>query len=214
MFLMMAWSAGAFADSVLYRYRNDSDITVIDHQIPPKYVHKGYDILSSDGKFLRTIPRELSSQELQLRNTDESNARYLEEEALRMRKWDESLLLRYSTIADIESAKKRAMRELQIRVSILKSNLSSIKSQIEREQLKAANIERRGADVPEDMSNNIDVLKLEIEDTELSIETRREEIRSVEGSFQRDIDRFSTLQEQVEMRRKMYITPRAKKSHY
>ncbi len=91
---------------------------------------------------------------------------------------------------------------MKIRISILKSNLVSIKSQIEREQAKAANIERRGREVPQDLLKNINILRQEIEDTEQSIVMRREEIESVKASYQRDIERFKTLKDRVDMRRR------------
>jgi len=195
------------ADSQLYRYRNDSGIQVINYQIPPEYVDNGYDVLSSDGKLIRTVPRALSAEELQMRNTDESKARYAEQEALRLRKWDESLLLRYSSTQDIAAAQRRAMNELNTRVSILKSNLSSTKSQIEREQLKAANIERRGAEVPVEMTENIEIMKLEIEDIEQYIVARHEEITTVKAAFLRDSERFETLHDKVKMRRQQLTPP-------
>ncbi|MFT5578490.1 MAG: hypothetical protein ACI9WS_001245 [Paraglaciecola psychrophila] len=194
-------SSAISAAGVLYRYHNDNGTPVINHQIPPEYVERGYDILSSDGNLLRTVPRALSAEELQERSTDESKARYAEREALRMRAWDESLLLRYSSTEDIDAAQQRAMKELNIRVSILKSNLSATKSQIERGQLEAANIERRGAEAPAEMTGNIEIMKLEIEDIEQSIVTRREEIAAMKVDFERDKTRFESLHDQVRMRR-------------
>ncbi len=147
------------------------------------------------------MPRQLTEEELRLRNTDESRERLKKEDAERLRAWDESLMLRYSSLEDIEASQNRAMRDLKIRISIQKSNLITIKSQIEREQQKAADIERRGGTVPEELSKNIDTLRLEIEDTEQSIAVRREEIETVKASYQRDIERFKTLLDRVEKRR-------------
>ncbi|MEE8059230.1 MAG: hypothetical protein V3T17_15545 [Pseudomonadales bacterium] len=199
-FLLVS-SSGLQASAQLYRYLNDKGVKVIDDNVPPEFVAKGYDILSKNGTLIRRVPRQLSEEELRLRNTDESRARFQEEEVQRLRDWDKSLMLRYSSIEDIKAAQHRAVRDFQIRISILKSNLVTIKSQIEREQEKAADIERKGSNVPESMTKNIDILRMEIEDTEQSIVVRREEIESVEAAFQRDMDRFITLLDRVEMRR-------------
>ena len=191
----------AYADKQVYRYTNSKGIMVIDDKIPPEMVSHGYDVIQRDGTLIRRVPRQLSEEELRLRNTDESRARLKLEDAERLQAWDESLMLRYSSIEDIEAGLNRAMRDLQIRISIQKSNLVTIKSQIEREQQKAADIERHGGDVPTALTSNIDTLRLEIEDTEQSIAVRREEIESVKASYQRDMDRFKTLLQRVEMRR-------------
>lgn len=191
----------AMAAGELYRYKNEEGVQVINDAIPPKFVVNGYDVINMDGSLVRRVPRQLTKDELRYHNTDESRARMKQEEELRMREWDESLLLRYSDIADIEAAQSRSEHDLQIRISILKSNLISIKSQIEREQQRAANVERRGGVVPAELSQNIDTLRLEIEGTEQSMRVRKEEISSVKASYQRDIDRFTTLLDRVEMRR-------------
>jgi hypothetical protein len=205
---------GLQAAGQLYRYLNDKGIPVIDDKVPPEFTPKGYDIINPDGTLIRRVPRQLTEEELLLRNTDESRARLREEEEQRMQDWDESLMLRYSGLEDIEAAQTRAIRDLQIRISILKSNLITIKAQIESEQEKAANIERRGQVVPMVLTEKIDILRLDIEDTEQSISVRREEVDSVNAAYQRDKDRFSTLLDRVEMRRQIHRSRSNRPSYY
>jgi hypothetical protein len=189
-------------EAQLYRYKNAKGIVVIEDKIPPEVVANGYDILRYDGTLVRRVKRQLTGEELEKRNTQEARARLREEEEKRLQEWDASLMRRYSSTDDIDAARERAMRDLDIRVSILKSNLHTIKAQIEREQKKAADIERRGGDVPQDLLKNIDILRLEISDTEQSIVVRLEEVASVRAAFERDLERFQTLVERVNMRRK------------
>ena len=200
--LCVLFAPSSFAAEV-YRYINEKGVQVIEDRVPPEFVSKGYDVLDSKSlTLIRRVPRQLTEEELKLRNTDEAKDRLRQEEEQRLRAWDESLMMRYSNIADIEAAKKRAIQDLKIRISIQKSNLHSLKSQIENEQQKAANIERRGVNVPDEMLNNIETMRREIEDIEQSIAVRREEIASVEASYDRDIKRFETLLDRVEMRRR------------
>lgn len=184
-----------------YRYNNERGLPVIDETIPPEYVAGGYDIITRDGSLIRRVPRQLSEDELMEQGSEAARERLREEEELRLQAWDEMLMLRYSSVEDINSSRDRAIRDLHIRISILKSNLMSIKAQIEREQLKAADIERSGRDVPENMTAIIDKLGREIEDTEDSIAVRRQEVDEIKASYQRDIDRFGLLMDRVNMRR-------------
>ena len=193
-------SSALFAQN-LYRYTNHENVQVIDDHIPPEFVAKGYDIIRRDGTLIKRIPRQLSEEELRLQNTEEARERLRQEEEQKLRAWDESLLLRYSSVEDIEAAKKRALSELNIRISILKSNLLSVKTQIENQQRKAADIERRGSEAPQALLDNIKTFKIEIEDIEEAIQQRQKEIQTVEDSYQRDIARFSTLLSRIKMRR-------------
>ena len=120
--------------------------------------------------------------------------------------WDETLLLRYSTIEDIEAAKERALRDLRIRVSILKSNTRSLKQQVENYQTVAADIERSGGTVDQSRLETIEELQSEIAIIERSIIDRQAEVERVQKGFQLDLDRFEVLLEVVALRRKMLET--------
>jgi hypothetical protein len=187
----------------LYRYVNDEGVTVINYSIPPEHVHKGYEILNTDGTVHEVVPRALTDEEL----SDQSSSAYQErveaEEAERLRRWDESLLLRYSSIADIEAARDRALSELKIRISILRSNLRSLRAQVETNERRAADAERRGGDVPDEIVAAIDGFTSEIGETERSIKERESEIEVVEQGYQRDIERFAMLLDTVELRQKL-----------
>ena len=187
----------------LYRYTNDQGNMVVDYQVPPEYVPKGYEILNEKGMVIEVVPRELSEEEranrdIQVRLEEEAQA-----ERERLREWDESLLLRYSTIEDIEAARERALSNLRIRVSILKSNKRSLKTQVENYQAQAADQERRGQPVDVKHVTAIEELQGEIAITESAIVDRQAEIEQVSSEYEADIDRFSMLLEVVELRRSL-----------
>jgi chromosome segregation ATPase len=91
-----------------------------------------------------------------------------------------------------------------VRISILRSNLLSVKGQIEREQARAADIERRGAQAPADLVESIADLRREIAGTEETLAQRQQEREAVKESFRRDIERFESLKDVVEARRRGY----------
>jgi hypothetical protein len=187
----------------MYRYINDEGYPVVAYQVPPEFIANGYEILSPTGALLSIVPRQLGEDEREDLDSQARRERDAAEEEARNRKWDESLLLRYSTIADIEAARDRALRDLRIRVSILKGKLRSLKQQVENYQALAADQERIGNDVNAEHLTAIDDLQSEIASTERAVNDRQEEIAVVEASYQRDIERFSTLLDIVEMRKTM-----------
>lgn len=192
---MIAADATCFAaGNKLYRYRDNKGVVGIDDHVPPEFAKNGYEVLTPDGRVLETVPRQLVGEE-------GARARALETEAKRLQEWDKNLLLRYSSVDDIAAARDRALREIDVRLSILRSNLLSVKGQIESEQLKAADMERRGFEVPAGVVSNMEMLKREIADTEEAIGQRTQEKTQIAASFQKDIDRFKTLQDMVEYRR-------------
>ena len=192
----------------LYRYYNDEGNMVVDYQVPAKYVGGGYEVLNDVGVVIRVVPRELTEEEKQAADAQQT----LEQQALaeqeRLRKWDESLLVRYSTIADIEDARERALSELRIRVSILKSNKRSLKHQVENYQAQAADLERSGQQVDVARLRVIEELQGEINITDRAIADRQLEIEQVAAAYQLDIERFEMLLEVVELRRTLIAQER------
>lgn len=183
---------------------------VVDDHVPPKYSAKGYEVLNPDGVVLRVVPRELTEQELAQKGVLERQAEDAAAEQERLRLWDESLMLRYSSIEDIEAARERALRDLRIRVSILKSNARSLKQQVENYQRVAAGIERGGGTVGVERLTTIEELQFEIGSTERSILDRESEVAMVQKGFQNDIERFEMLLEVVELRRSLLETSKTR----
>lgn len=195
--LVLAASPAAAAD--LYRYKNAEGNTVIDYRIPPEYVKNGYEVVSEEGVVLRVVAPQLTDEQRAAADAEERQKR----EAERLREWDESLLRRYSTVADIEAARDRALGDLLIRVSILKSNKRSLKQQVENYQSQAAEAQRRGREVSDDHLEAIEDLQSEMTATDRAIAERENEIDIVESAYQEDIDRFAELEDMVEFRRRM-----------
>lgn len=195
--------AAAVEATTLYRYRNAEGNVVVDYQVPVDAVGGGYEVLNDKGMVVQVVPRALSAEELKAKDAEKMREQEARAEEERLRKWDESLLLHYSTVADIEDAKHRALGALQIRMSILKSNRYSLKQEVENYQAQAADTERTGNSVDVERLRTIERLQEEIVVTERDIIQREGEVRAMESAYQADIERFKMLQDVVELRQSM-----------
>ena len=199
----VAFAAADASAQNLYRYRADNGVMVVDFRVPVEYADNGYEVLNGNGTVVDVVPRALTAEE----RANVALARELEASAKaeqqRLQKWDESLLLRYSTIEDIEDARDRSLSDLKIRVSILKSNRRSLRHQVENAQARVAASERSGTQPQQADLDSILVLQSEIESTEAQIEARQTQIAEMTDNYQRDIDRFSQLQDVVELRQRL-----------
>ena len=185
----------------MYRYTNAQGNVVMGYQVPAEFVAGGYDVLNEEGVVIRVVEPQLSDDERAAASIQQQAAEQKRIEEERLRKWDESLLLRYSTVADIEAAQTRSLRDLQIRLSILQSNKRSLRQQIENYQAQAADLERTGQTVDESLRFAIEGSQREMELSERAIVDRQTEIEKVDASYRLDIERFQTLLEIVELRR-------------
>ncbi len=176
-------------NKVFYRYVNDEGVKVLNHTIPPEYAQKGYEILSATGHVLKVVEPAISKEEGE-KLAVERRAR--KELAL----WDASLRRRYSSVADIEAAKKRKLLELEANMSVLNTNIEGLKEQIETIQSEAAQIERSGREVSESLLANLKGLHVEMENTKAQVVQRKEEYRRLLEKYDRDIERFKVIEKQ------------------
>lgn len=195
-------SAAALSDN-LYRYKNDVGGTVVDWHVPAAYAGRGYEVLSPLGEILEVVPRQLSASELNDKDLVERFKRDAAAERARLAEWDRFLLLRYSTVADIDAARDRALRELKIRLSILSSNQRVAVGRLETALATVANVERRGDEPFQKDLDNIDALRQEITAVARAIEEREGQVIAVTEDYGRDRDRFGQLQDVVLLRRSL-----------
>lgn len=194
-------------DKLYYRYTNTKGVVVIVGKLPPEAAPLGYDVITRSGQVIERVPRQLTNQELLEKKGELARQQLRKKEVLRLAEWDKSLMLRYSSIADIEAARKRAKQSVKVRISILKSNRSAVKSEIERDQSQAADVERRNGEVPKALEDKIELLHLKIQDIGDSISAREDELTAIDRRLDLDISRFATLQDHIKMRNQSSAKP-------
>jgi hypothetical protein len=193
----------ALAAKQLYRYTDASGIPVVNDRLPPEAIKNGYEVLNGQGVVVSEVPAQMTPE--QVVESDEQAAKERaarEAKALQAQK-DQLLLMRYSSISDIEAARERALQSIRIRVSILRSNIRSMVQQVENYQAEAANIERAGGTVDGERIDAINSLRKRLASTQRQLSDRELEMQQVRADYQVDIDRFQHLLDQVELRRKM-----------
>lgn len=164
----MALSAHASAQkTIFYKYINAKGINVISSRIPSEYVKKGYDIVTSDGRVIQTIPPELSAEEKVLLIAEIERLKKLKER-------DTLLLRRYSHPDDIEAAKQRKLSQNQSRIGLIDLNIEKLNAQIDLYQSLAAEDERAGKKISPATIWSIEELR---SDRKLELNERQQRIK-------------------------------------
>ena len=154
----------------IYRYVNDKGVVVIDRQgVPPEFIAGGYEVLNEQGRVLRVVPPAPSLAE---------RKRLLEQQA--QAKADLQLLRLYSTPADVDRARERTLKEHDNAIEKAKSHLASLNLQQANVQRQAAEHERAGRKVPQNLleqlnDNNRQQLSIQAQITRLERERLQEQ---------------------------------------
>lgn len=192
-FVQLACQAVA-EEKKFYRYKDENGQVVINTFIPPERVPFGYEVLNESGRVLETVARQLSKDELE--QVSEERKRQEEEEKARkaQREYDLSLIRRYSFVTDIEAEKERKIKEMQVRATILKGNLNSVRAELEAEYDRAAKAERAGGEVPVKVKERIAQLEAKITTTEELLQKREAAVEETRKEYLRAIERFKEIQ--------------------
>jgi hypothetical protein len=186
-------SSAAFAETKpqvhMYRYTNSKGTVVTSNSIAPEFARKGYQIVTIGGDVLQTVPPEPTAEDRAKAAQDAKDKLSVAQQA----EEDKQLLLRYSTMDEIQFAKQRKLAEINNKIVLLNSNVSTLESQIDAEQQRAATYERNGQPVPSILLKKIDDLKKELKATNDQVASRKQELADETVRFDKETARLTIL---------------------
>lgn len=192
-FIALVAALPASAQERFYRYENGEGITVIDDHVPPQFAPKGYAILNSTGRVIQEVPRALTDAERNDPNGTAVKARLRLEEEEKQRRFDDTLLTRYSSLEDVSAARKRRVNEILVQTEMTRGRIANLKSQLEARQEEAAALEREGREVPSEYGKTIEGLRGEIGISEQLMARLRVEQQATALRFDIEARRFAEL---------------------
>lgn len=173
-----------------FRYKDENGRIVINSSIPPEYVKKGYEIVDDKGVVLRVVEPQLSEEEIRRRRKEQQD-----EQANKAR--DEELIKLYRTPRDVDRAMHTWLNRLDMEIRLKENRISILRSDYNKLQSRAADQERAGQAVSEELLADMAEIKAEIDDYQLEIEeveARKEEARERFGVDRRHmIDLYERL---------------------
>lgn len=186
--LLLGLLGATVAQAELYRYVDDQGVVVLDrHGVPPQFIGRGYEVLNDQGRVTQVVPPAPTAQERQLLLEAKARA-----------ETDAQLLRLYASVADVERATARRLSELDSLIGITRGNLQSLRTQQANLQSQAANHERAGREVPEQLLVQIDNLVQEQASLKRDVERYRQTRKQAEVSYGRERERVAELLGQSE----------------
>lgn len=177
----------------LYRFKVDGRVIIKDH-VPAEYSHMGYEVLNSSGLVVKRVAPAPTAEELAQRRAAEKAKQERLAKIAAKRKQDLDLLRLYAKPEDVERARQRKADEIESYVQLQRRRIADLEVKLEQSQGDAANIERRGIEVPADLRLEIAQLQNRIRESHSNIKSRQREMINSTKEFSLQYERVRVLQ--------------------
>ena len=181
------------AQGRLYRWVDEEGNVHYTDKIPPTQVERGHDKLSDKGIRVDTVAPAKTPEEIQREKELERRRKQQERLIAAQRAADLSLLSNYRGVDDLLMARDGQLASVDVMIQATKDNIRRQQEWLRGLRSEAANMERAGKELPQDLRDNIARTEREINNSYAMIVTREQQKKGIRDDFDRDRRRFIKL---------------------
>lgn len=185
-------------------WTNNEGVRECGNVIPPEYAQKKSETVNQYGVTVETQKRAKTREELAAEAAQQEEQRRLEEEEEKRRKEDEArqreqarkdrvLTATFTSVSEIIASRDRKTQAIDANIEITRLSISGIEDNMNDLKKRAANLERAGKPVPDDLIADIELLQSQIDEKESYIEAKQDEKEKLIEKYEADIERFKEL---------------------
>jgi len=187
-FLCLATSAHAKT----YRWVDDAGHVHYSDQLPSNDVDRAYSIMNKGGVTIDKVDKAKSKAELE----EESRREKIQAE---QQNYDHVLLDTYSKVSDLEDTRDRYIASIEGLIKVSQHKLANLKSELDKLNKTAANLERSGKAIPEELHQDMANIQSQIDRENDFIHAQRAQQQETREKFASDIKRFQELKSQQQL---------------
>jgi len=177
----------------VYRYKDDSGNVVLNRTIPPRFVPKGYEILNDKGRVIQTVPPALTPEQIAARDAERERQKREEAKRLKQAEYDYALRQLYSHPNDAVRVLARRLQDIDGVIQLKRAKIDTANKSILEAESRAADIQRKGMPVPDNILQKIQSMNSDIENAVADIKELQKERIKVIREFDAKIQRLETL---------------------
>jgi len=199
-------AANASAAEV-YRWVDENGEVHYSESLPPNFKDQGHDVLNERGIVTdqdqsltppppEEVPKDEQLQELPRDSSGLVRPKALYSEAEMQRRMDNFLMLRYGSEQEISDAMNVEIKQLEYDRRLLTTTRESMQEAYRGQIRQAANRERAGMQVNEDVVIEINTLQAKLEENSRSLDYMEIREQSIRAEFGKQLERYRFLVEE------------------
>ncbi len=178
-------------------WTNADGVRECGNAVPPEYAQQGSRTINERGMTIDVQERAKTEEELareraeiEAREAAEAEAKRLQEESERH---DRVLLATFTSEKELLASRDRKLASIQATIEVTQATMDNLSASMNTYRRKAADLERVGKPVPEDLLQDIASLQQQLDDKAVYIANREREVAELKDQYQSDLLRFREL---------------------
>ncbi len=181
------------AHAKLYRWVDADGNVHYSDKIPTDQVQHARDELNKQGMGIRSTPRAKTAEEIE-REQELKRLRAEQQRLIEEQKATDRVLLRtFRSEDDIILARDGKLTAIDVMIHVTQSNIRRHQAKLAQLQERAANLERSGRKVSDNLLANIDTTVRGINESYSLIDKKEQEKQAIRDKFGQDLKRFREL---------------------
>lgn len=178
-------------------WTNKDGVRECGNAVPPEYAQKQSETINERGITVDVQERAKTREELEQAKKQEEEEKRLQQEEEKRRKqqetYDRVLLSTFLSEQEILESRDRKIASIDASIELTHITIDKLTKDLERERKRAANLERKGKSIPENMQKSIDSLQRQIADKQSYIQAKEQEKDDLKQKYAKDMERFREL---------------------
>lgn len=194
--LLLLGLAPASADR-LYKWTDSQGRVHYSDTVPPEAARHGREVRSSSGTTLQRVEAAKTREQLEAerlaREQEEARRQAAAEAARQQAAADRTLLLTFSSVAEIERARDDRVAVIDGQVALTQGRIETLQAQLQQAHQQAATIERTGRGDLQQVHQRISGLEQQMREYEGFIQSKQQERQALLERFAADLARYQEL---------------------
>ena len=155
-------------------------------QLPPNEVDRAYSVINKGGVTIDSVEKAKTKEQL-------AEEKRLKAQQAERKNYDNILLDTYGKVSDLEDTRDRYIAAIEGLIKVSQHKLANLNNELDKLNKAAANLERDGKVMPDQMRQDIVNIQSQIDRENDFILAQRAQQKDLRTKFASDINRFKEL---------------------
>ncbi|MDZ7804791.1 hypothetical protein [Thiohalophilus sp.] len=174
-------------------WTNDEGVRECGQSVPPEYSQQRIEILNDQGVVIDVEEPAKTPEQLEAEKRAAEQRRLKEQQQAEQKRRDQVLLNTFTTERDLKLYYENKTAATQSLIDITRASNEALRDKLGDLQKQAANQERRGKELSEDLLDRMEQVKRRIANNKIFMAEKAQELDSLQKQFEVELARFRKL---------------------